>query len=396
MIKEIIDQEDFKQAAKLAEICFHERSKDDNLKYFKKLKELYFIGYFEEEKLLASVGNYAFQIYVRGKLLSCAGIAHVMTDPIHRKKGYVRKLMNNLITKNFKEGYDITTLWPFMHGFYQKFGYEICEKTITYKFSPSDIKKKFKIDERVKIREVLEEKDYEVLIKITQEAQNKFTRIIGEKDAWTLRGPEEKFSIFVFERATEPIGYISLKFHKPKKGEWETNIRIVDFAYVDKEIKHSIFGFLRNFESDISKIVVNLPYEEEIMNYLDDIKEEHKFAQWPPMSRILNVKSSLEKLDFPKTENAILFAEIEDEIIDENNGIWRLKFEGGKCSAQKIVKSECEEKKILRFKIGKFTQLVVGVIGIKNLFEANSDDIPEEWIKKNIFPIQPCKIGVWF
>ncbi|MEE9410065.1 MAG: GNAT family N-acetyltransferase [Candidatus Heimdallarchaeota archaeon] len=396
MIKEIKDPEIFKQAAKLAEICFHEQTIEENIKFYNRLKELYLLGFFENNELLATAGTLDFQMFVRNQILSCAGVAIVMTDPIHRKKGYIRKLMVEILQKKFEEGYDITTLWPFNHKFYQKFGYENCEKAITYKFSPSDLKSSLKIEESVNIREIKDEKDYILLNQIAHSAQNKYTRIIGKLDAWILRDSSEKFKFYIFERKNDPVGYISFKFRKSKKEEWVTDITIVDLAYIDVKTKHSVFAFLRNFESDISNILINLPYEEEILSFLNDIKDEHKFAQWPPMSRILNVKSTIEKLSFPITTNSILYAEIKDEVIEENSGIWKFKIRDGKCSTQKIPKSESEENKVLKFKIGEFTQLVVGVIGIKNLFESELENVPKEWRKNDIFPTQPCKIGVWF
>ena len=212
MIKEIKDPEIFKQAAKLAEICFHEQTIEENIKFYNRLKELYLLGFFENNELLATAGTLDFQMFVRNQILSCAGVAIVMTDPIHRKKGYIRKLMVEILQKKFEEGYDITTLWPFNHKFYQKFGYENCEKAITYKFSPSDLKSSLKIEESVNIREIKDEKDYILLNQIAHSAQNKYTRIIGKLDAWILRDSSEKFKFYIFERKNDPVGYISFKF----------------------------------------------------------------------------------------------------------------------------------------------------------------------------------------
>ena len=117
MIKEIKSEEDIKQAAKIAEICFHMLNFEQNLEFFKGAKEFDFIGFFDEDKLLAAAGAHEFQIFVRDKLFSCAGVAAVMTDPIHRKKGYVKELMIELLKKKHSEGYDLTSLWPFNHRY---------------------------------------------------------------------------------------------------------------------------------------------------------------------------------------------------------------------------------------------------------------------------------------
>jgi len=396
MIKEIIDKESFKQAAKLAEICFHEQTTEDNIKYYEKLKELYFIGIFENNELLATSGSYDFRIFVRNQLFTCSGICHVMTDPAHRRKGYVRKLMTKILLKNYKEDYEFTALWPFNHKFYNKFGYESCEKPIAYKFNPSDIKSNLKIQEGVKIIEVTDENQYPLLNQIAEKALNKYTRVVSNHDAWTLRGFVEGFKIHIFERENEPIGYISYKFKKSKVDEWQTNMEILDLVYIDKITKQSIFAYLRNFESDITNITLYLPYEEEVLSFLSEIKEQHKFASWPSMIRILNVKSVFEKMNFHENNNIELYAKIKDEIIEENNGIWQFRIQECKCSASKITEEQVKDQDILEIDIGKLSQIVVGFQSISKLYETEKKEIPKNWTNEKIFPIQPCMFGVWF
>lgn len=394
MLKEIKSEEDIKQAAKLAEISFHMLNYEQNLEFLKGNKEFDFIGFFDENKLLAAAGAYDFQIFIRDRLFSCAGIAGVMTDPIHRKKGYVRKLMTELVKKKYSEGYELTSLWPFDHGFYQKFGYESCDKIISYKFSPSDIKQSLKVEDGVKIRESTGENDYPILDKIARNALNKYTRIIGKIDAWFLRSSSAGYKPYILERENNPVGYIILKFKKPKPNEWGTNIQVQDIAYNDLVTKHSIFAFLRNFESDIGNIFVTLPYQEEMMSYLKVVKEEHKYSMWPHMCRILDVKVTLEKLSFSDKIDATLYANLQDELIEENNGFWKFTVKEGKCSAQKVENEKVADIDVLELNIRQLTQLIVGVKTITSIFESEIKKIPTKWLEKNLFPERPCKAGI--
>ncbi len=393
--REIKDDDDIKKAAKLAEMCFHEESYESNIKFYKNLKECNFFGLFENNDLYAAAGSYDFNIFIRNQLFRCAGIANVMTHPIQRKKGYVRKLMEDLLISKFEEGYTISALWPFKHSFYQKFGFDIIEKPVSYRFSPSDIKNNLKIGEGVNIRETKEE-DFPLLNNIAKNAINKYTRIIGKHDAWSLRGPLQKFITYIFEREKKPVGYISFKFRKPKDKEWGSNLVIVDFAYVDIVIKKTIFAFLRKYEADIGEISLTIPYEEEILGYLKDIKENHKYAQWPAMIRILNLKKTLENLSFHSDIDVKLYAKIKDDILKENEGFWLFRISNGNCFLEKINKDTVPNEKILDADINQITQLIVGYASVENIFESSKEKIPEGWINKNIFPPVPCSLMVWF
>ncbi len=394
MIREFKDTEDINQAVKLATLCFHEPTKEME-KFFAGIQELKMIGAFEENTLLAAAGAYKFQMFIRDTLFDCAGIAGVMTNPTERRKGYVKELMNKLIVDKKNQDYPVAALWPFNHSFYQKFGFGNAEKIISYHFKPSDIKSDFKLENDIKICDVTDEKDYLPLIQVAKNALNKYTRIIGDVDAWLLRGElQGYFKIYLIERDEKPVAYISLKFKKAK--EWENNMQIMDFAYIDIQAKHSLFAFLRNFEADINQISLTLPVQEEIESYLDGVKDTHKFSQWPAMFRILDVKKAFEQLDYHSALNEKLYFQVEDNVLSENSGIWNLEINNGNCIASKIEGQNIAKEKILEFSINQLSQILIGYSKVEHILEHTGIRIPEEWKHKDLFPIMPCSFMLWF
>lgn len=393
LIKEIKEKQDIRQAAELAELCFHDWSVEDTEKFFNTIKDFYLIGAFEEELLLAAAGFHKFQIYIRDHLYNCSGIASVMTHPIQRRKGYVKILMEKLLTKSYKDGYEVSVLWPFNHEFYRKFGYGIADKPVQYKIKPSNLKK-LQVDEKIQIREIKEEEEYPTFNKIAKNALFKNTRIIGEFDAWYLRRTQ-KFKIYIFEKENQPVGYISFKFDKPKDKEWSNYIQVVDWAYDTIETKKAIISFLHKFESDIHEIRMALPYEEELLSYLKEFNTLHSIANWPAMIRIINIKKLMEGVEFPEELITTLYAKITDEFIPENDGLWRFNIEEGRCSAIKIQENLLENK-TLELSIDQLSQIVIGSTNVKTLTEIRNELIPEEWLNEQLFPTVPCWFGVWF
>ena len=234
--RQISTKDEYDQAAELAATCFHE-SLEDMKKDLKEFSEQYLLGAFEDNQLQAVTDGRFFEIFIRNQLFKCAGIAFVMTSPVYRRKGLIKKLMNILLRKMKDEGYVYSALWPFEHKFYGNFGYASIEKAISYKIKPSNIRKDIQKDEKISIKRYDHSNDYEKLNKIAQNAVNKYTRIVGKEDAWKLRSHAQRFKMYLFERGEEPVGYFCFKLKKT--GEYQHDMNILDLAYIDIPSKKS-------------------------------------------------------------------------------------------------------------------------------------------------------------
>ena len=392
MIRECKTKEDLDEAAKLAVLCFHEPPKDME-KFFSEIKEFTLLGAFEEENMVAAAGWYDFQIFIREQLLNCAGIAYVMTNPIYRRKGHVKELMNKILLERKAKGYSVSALWPFDYDFYRKFGFERFEKTITYKFKPSQLSSELKLEDNIKIVEVTKSKDYTPLIQVAKNAEGKWNRVIGETNAWQVRGELQNYSIYLLKRDDEPIAYICFEFKK--RAEWQYDMRVMDLAFTDIDAKHAIFAFIRNFSADISNVIINLPYTVEVESYLTSVLEDCKFNQWPAMLRILDVKKSFESLKYPSYLKKKLLFNVEDSLISENTGTWQLHIENGQCIASK-VDVEKDDDKVLKLTLHQLTQLLSGYSSLDKILEHKNSPIPDEWNDTHLFPEVPTAIMVWF
>ncbi len=200
--------------------------------------------------------------------------------------------------------------------------------------------------------------------------------------------------MYHYERGQVPVGYFCFKLKKT--GEYQHDMNILDLAYIDISTKKSIFSFLRNFDSDVKHIMINLPYEEEILSYLVDYNSEHKFASWSGMLRVLDLKMCFEGLNFPPNISTSLHLKMEDKIIEENTGTWKIAINNGKCIAVKTTEEDVSKDKILEISVSKITQLLAGYESLPKLLEVEETNIPEEWLNPHLFPKMPCSIMVWF
>ncbi|HZN76288.1 MAG TPA: GNAT family N-acetyltransferase [Micromonosporaceae bacterium] len=77
--------------------------------------------------------------HVRGVVLPMAGIAGVASDPMARRRGHVRTLMDQLLGEMRDTGHVVSALYPFRTSFYERFGYAGLVKPRTVSFSPADL-----------------------------------------------------------------------------------------------------------------------------------------------------------------------------------------------------------------------------------------------------------------
>ncbi|MEH1128730.1 GNAT family N-acetyltransferase [Micromonospora sp. CPCC 206061] len=91
------------------------------------------------DTVLAAVTAIPMRQNVRGQLLPMAGIAGVVTHPLARRQGHVRKLLTALLGEMRDEGHPVSALYPFRPSFYARFGYAALPKRRTATFSPGDL-----------------------------------------------------------------------------------------------------------------------------------------------------------------------------------------------------------------------------------------------------------------
>lgn len=94
---------------------------------------------FVENKLVAKITNWPFQQCVRGIMKPSGGLAGVGTDPLHRRKGYIRQLMLATFEAMRDQGLVVSSLYPFLESFYAKFDYVTSNDYLWLKFPTQNL-----------------------------------------------------------------------------------------------------------------------------------------------------------------------------------------------------------------------------------------------------------------
>jgi predicted acetyltransferase len=304
---------------------------------------------------------------VRGKLIPMAGISMVASDPISRRKGHVRKLMEYLVREMYKDDLNVSTLYPFKDTFYAKFGYVNVNPYTQLIFNPSQLRKWKTLPEGYSIKRMNNEESFEIYKKIHEEfIGNIHGGVVRGEKRWKeyAENPRVKVAV-VYNAKGKPEGIIRHSIKGFSSGfDWapEGEINVQEFFYLTNKAKIALLNYLYSFCDQIVKVMLPIyPETSEIYTWLDNFFIAEIKSQNIWMARVIDVKKTLQDLHTESNEE-ITF-KVVDPLIEANNTVFQIA--GNK---KKITVKELKEKSApLELTIEGITALVYGLLTAEEL-----------------------------
>lgn len=177
-----------------------------------------------------------FDANFNGRKLKCGGIAGVACSPPMRKKGLVRAVLKDVLTRLHQDKVEISGLWPFSYPFYEKMGYAITDVPLEVTQRIDAIPN---VGDSSKFKPVKLE-NFEDLMPIHQR-WTKTLNLSLERNQYRwqrqLNRPERQFVLF--EHAD---GYMIWNMHDPK----ERTLEVVEWVYLTDEAFHDGLALMKN------------------------------------------------------------------------------------------------------------------------------------------------------
>ena len=321
----LLNGEERFQARLIATVAFHQRMEDPEKARQESEKETcqQWGAFHEDGTLMAQISNNQYMSWLDGTLVRNGGIGAVSTLPEYRMEGAVKEIFKVLLAHAFTDGEVISTLYPFSHAFYRKFGYEtVCWKNI-YEFSPAVLRGYAFYGEASLWKQEMPVSGWTELYNRFASSYNlaisRDDRAMGER----LKGEyykDRKFCYMLHENG-KPVAYLIFQDirHDP-----QAILDVQDLAWDGPGGLRAILGFLARFSADYGSIRLFLPRDIELLSLIRSplAYDIRKTTEQSYMIRVVNAERALETMKKPAGTSFVV--RITDELIPENNGTWKV------------------------------------------------------------------------
>ena len=358
-IRKLSAQERF-EANLISTVAFHMRMEDPEKNREQSLKETVedWGAFAEDGRMMARIINHRFDSWMDGVLVPNGGIGAVSTLPEYRNTGSVRAIFGRLIPEAYRNGEIISTLYPFNHAFYRKFGYETVRWQDHYEFVPAVLSGyRFSGDAELwKPGDPVSE--YTALYNRFADSFNLAMYRDDKMMTDIIKGEyykDRKFCYLLKENG-KTVAYL---IFQDVRNDPAAILTVKDLAWDGKAGFYAILGFLARFTADYGTIRLFLPSCLQLLSVIQTPRayDIQQTATQSYMVRAMNVKRVLEIIKKPDDSTFVIRVE-GDAQIPENNGTWKV------CGNSV---EQTEETPDLTVSIQAFGQMAVGAV---NLAEA--------------------------
>ena len=371
-------------------VAFHQRMEDpEKSRAESEKKTVEDWGAFSEDgRLMARIINNRFDSWLDGRLAANGGIGGVCTLPEYRNTGAIRAIFEKLIPEAYRNGEVFSTLAPFCHAFYRKFGYETVSWRNDYEFAPSVLRgyrfdgtaELWKPGDPVAEYTALYNRfaaDYNLAIHRDDK------RMLDEH----LKGEyyrDRKFG-YLLRESGEPAAYL---IFQDIRNEPAAILSVLDAAWDGRRGMNALLGFLARFTADYGTIRLFLPACLELFSFIrcPQAYEITQTVRQDYMIRAINARKMLEMIRKP--DGASFTVRIEgDEYIPDNNGTWEVRGDRANLT---------DGAPDLTVSIQAFSQLAAGAVSLSEALyrpdveaAGNAEILSKVFVRKPILVADP-------
>ena len=345
------------EANLISTVAFHMKMEDPekNRKESLESQDEDWGAFSDDGKVMARIINNHYKTRLDGQVISNGGIGAVSTLPEYRNTGAVRAIFEKLIPEAYRNGEIISTLYPFSHAFYRKFGYETVRWRDHYEFVPAVLSGyRFSGDAELwKPGDPVSE--YTTLYNRFADSFN-LAMVRDEKMMLDLIKGEyykdRKFCYLLRENG-KTVAYL---IFQDVRNDPAAILTVKDIAWDGRAGFLAILGFLARFTADYGTIRMFLPSCLQLLSVIQTPRayDIQQTATQSYMVRAMNVKRILEIIKKPDDSPFVIRVE-GDALIPENNGTWKV-------CGNSI--EQTEEMPDLTVSIQAFGQMAVGAVSL--------------------------------
>lgn len=285
---------------------------------------------FHDGKVVATAGAYPFKMRFNGEAVDVHGVTAVGTDPAHRRRGLVRRLITDLLHRAHDEGVPLSMLWASMGAIYQRFGYGLAATQFHYGFDPRFVELQFGGPSSGHTRRL----DKDEALPIVKELFKRYSAprnlaIHRAPVVWELmyRSQDNRLvqTVVHYDAAGEPDAYCLYRvsgFEQQQAGPWQ-ELFVADVGWIDINGWRGIWEYITAHDLVARVIWNNVPEDDAAPGVLLEPRQLNRRAGDGVWLRVVDVESTLAARPYANPGEVVLEV-AEDDLCPWNVGTYRI------------------------------------------------------------------------
>ncbi|MDZ8083411.1 MAG: GNAT family N-acetyltransferase [Nostoc sp. DcaGUA01] len=292
----------------------------------------------ESEKLVGGLATLDMGQWWGGERVPMTGIAVVGIAPEYRGSGAAIALMQHTLKELYARGIPLSALYPAVQTLYRKVGYEQAGSWYIWEVATNAIglrEQPLPMQPVVPINHQVFHELYQQQARLTHGYLDRYPAI------WQgLIQADEKETVYAYFIGTkdQPEGYIIFTQQRTQDGEI---IFVKDWVLRTVAATQTFWSFLASHRSQIQRV----RWKSSAIDTLTLVLPEQTAKIWSQfrwMLRIVDVVKALEMRGYPSGIQAELHLDIQDKLLDANNGKFILSVANGRGEVTKGGKGELQ------------------------------------------------------
>lgn len=289
----------------------------------------------DDGELVAMHASYPFARFpVPGGRLPVAGLTWVGVHPAHRRRGLLRAMIDDHMTRSLARGEAVSALYAAEPAIYGRFGYGLAAQDVRLTVPRGAALRPVPGADAVRVRlERLGERHGDLVQALhgavdrpgwaTRETPQLRAAFLDDPSAF--RDGAEALRIAVAERDGRPVGYAMFR----RKPSWEAagprgTVRVRDVVVEDGAVARALWGVLLDLDLTAKAEAWVLP-DDPLLHLLVDLRAAEPRSGDNVWVRLLDVPAALAARRYACDVDVVL--EVRDDLVPANARRWRL--EGG-------------------------------------------------------------------
>ncbi len=303
---------------------------------------------FDDGRLTTTYGAWPLTMRFNGNAVPIAGVTCVSTNPIDRRRGYLRRIMEtDFVRLKEAKQQPMALLYASQAAIYQRFGYGIVSTHYEYRIDPRYIRFSFPAEVHGALRQVSKDDDFGLLVDLYRRYREDRTGAIHRgKAMWeanVLAKPPAGYTqnIVVYEEGGLALGYMIYTSGSVWRADGpgpNQEVHVQDMVWLNIACYRAFWEHLARMELAREVFWHNVPGDDPAPHLLLDPRMLHATGRDGLLARIIDIPAALMVRPYP--EKAVLRFDVLDAMAPWNSGTWELDTGEGEASVAPLTSSK--------------------------------------------------------